>query len=55
MEGAGGNVGGIDMRLEPLKHFAGRFFGEREGKNALGVDTHIDEMQNLLGHHPRFA
>ena len=55
VKGADAKVRRVNVLLEPLDHFARRFFGERKGKNALGFHTRVDEVQNLLGYDTGFA
>ena len=55
VECASRDVRGVNVLLESLEHFGGRFIREREGKNALRFDAIINEVQDLLRYHSGFA
>ena len=43
------------QRAGPLLHFAGRFFGERDGQDPLGLDAVADQLGDAIGDDARFA
>jgi ATP-dependent exoDNAse (exonuclease V) beta subunit len=55
VERASRNVRGVNVLLESLEHFSGRLIRKRKGKNALGFDAMIDEVQDLFCDHSGFA